>query len=297
MSRLAHLLLLPIESVTARLAELSRLLPLVCGQYVDLGGMERPGTWPWGHGSAFRREGLSRRQNQRVGSGVQWLGEGRSGWPSRCPVSPPDCLPHWAAEWAPALGDREMGRHGLCPLSLAVWPPPALALIWCFSGGFCGQMLWERHQVWRPGPVMLPGAEAFLCLRRAGPSSAALASRELGPAHTLVELEFLWLFGERALGWCFFFFVPSLMLNCTDPSRGPGLCAGDSIVNRPAPGLGGREARILSPSSHPRIPQGQRVPGIQLGFEVGASQCLIRLYLQPSESGQEKRGLGPGLTS
>lgn len=60
---------------------------------------------------------------------------------------------------------------------------------------------------------MLPGAEAFLCLRRAGPSSAAVASRELGPAHTLVELEFLRLFGERALGWWFFFFFFGLLFD------------------------------------------------------------------------------------
>lgn len=53
--------------------------------------------------------------------------------------------------------------------------------------------------------MVLPRAEAFLCLRRAGPSSAAAASRELGPAHILVELESLWLFREIALGWWFFF--------------------------------------------------------------------------------------------
>ena len=60
------------------------------------------------------------------------------------------------------------------------------------------------------------------------------------------------------------------MLNSTDTSRGPGLCAGDSIVNRPAPGLGVGGSYSF-PLFSPRVPQGQRGPGIQLGFELGAS--------------------------
>lgn len=140
--------------------------------------------------------------------------------------------------------------------------------------------------------MVLPRAEAFLCLRRAGPSSAAAASRELGPAHILVELESLWLFRERALGWRFFFWggVPPLMLNSADPSQGPGLCAGDSIVNRPAPGL--RGASYSFPLFSPQSPPGPERAWNPTGVRVGGISVLDRALPPAFGAWTGGKGLG-----
>lgn len=56
------------------------------------------------------------------------------------------------------------------------------------------------------------------------------------------------------------------MLNSADPSQGPGLCAGDSIVNRPAPGLRGASYSFpLSPQSPPGPERAWNPTGVRVG--------------------------------
>lgn len=81
-----------------------------------------------------------------------------------------------------------------------------------------------------------------------------------------------------------------MMLNSADPSQGPGLCAGDSIVNRPAPGLGG--ASYSFPLFSPPSPPGPERAWNPTGVRVGGISVLDRALPPAFGAWTGGKGLG-----
>lgn len=80
------------------------------------------------------------------------------------------------------------------------------------------------------------------------------------------------------------------MLNSADPSQGPGLCAGDSIVNRPAPGLHG--ASYSFPLFSPQSPPGPERAWNPTGVRVGGISVLDRALPPAFGAWTGGKGLG-----